>query len=180
MLAPNVVLGYQSEYSLALSDTRFTGSRFNTQTQVTGATTFTNSFTSFDERNLKNTWTASALARLGVLVTPDTQLYGLAGWSWGGFVLDDGSPQSVVLNGPTVGVGVERDFGWLRGFIQGKAIFYDTESLNIPQNQVQTFTQTVPGTTVTQTFTSTGNERRKVSADVFTFTGGVVVPLDIR
>ena len=40
------------------------------------------------------------------------------------------------------------------------------------------FTQSVPGTTVTQTFTQTGNERRKVSADVFTFNG--VVPLDIR
>jgi len=56
------------------------------------------------------------------LVKQDWLVYGLVGWSWGGFDLDVGSV--FVMNGFTYGGGVEKNFGWLRAFIQVKAIDY--------------------------------------------------------
>jgi hypothetical protein len=180
MVSDRFYVGYQSEVSHVLSDTRLTGTRSFTQTQVQGTTSFAQTGTNFTESVLTNKWTASALARLGVMVTPDTQIYALAGWSWGGFTRNSENGGAIVLDGPTVGVGIERDFGWLRGFVQGKAIFYDDKTLNVPLNQTQSFSQSVPGATVTQTFSQVGNDRRKYSADAYTLMGGVVVPLDFR
>jgi hypothetical protein len=187
MVTDRVLVGWQSEYTHALQDVRLTGSGLNTNSQTSQAvvpavgpvTTFNSSNAFFSETQLTNKWTASALGRLGVLVTPETQLYGLAGWSWGGFVHDDF--QALVLNGPTFGAGIERDFGWIRGFVQGKAILYDAKSVTSPNNTTQTFTQsTGGGNTSVSTSTSTGSDRNKFSAHAYTFTAGVVVPIDFR
>jgi hypothetical protein len=60
--------------------------------------------------NLESKWTISEMARLGYLVTPDLLVYGLFGWSWGGFEWNDGVTP-FTMNGPTWGAGVERISG---------------------------------------------------------------------
>ena len=192
MVTDRVLFGGQGEYTHALQDVRLTGqstfSSFQTSQTIVppGApTSFAQTSTFPQEDQLTNKWTASALGRLGVLVMPNTQVYALAGWSWGGFKNnisgdegDDG--RSFVLNGPTFGAGIERDFGWLRGFVQGKAIFYDSKTLTSPTNSSQSTTQSAGAVTVVQSLTNTGSERRKFSADAYTFTAGVTVPIDFR
>jgi hypothetical protein len=114
---------------------------------------------------------------LGFLVTPNILLYALGGWSWGGFTWDQGFT-AFTLNGPTWGVGVEKDFGWLRGFVQYKGIHYRDKDVNIssPNNNTTTFTQ---GTTV-QTFTNTNSDTafRRFSADYAEITAGITIPLN--
>ena len=47
----------------------------------------------------------------------DWLVYGLVGWSWGGFDLDNGS-EAFVMNGFTYGGGVEKNFGVASGFLE--------------------------------------------------------------
>jgi hypothetical protein len=67
------------------------------------------------------------MGKIGFLAMPDLLVYGLAGWSWGGFEVDQTLPYT--LSGFTYGGGIERDFGWLRGFIQVKTINYREKSI---------------------------------------------------
>jgi hypothetical protein len=67
------------------------------------------------------------MGKIGFLAMPDLLVYGLAGWSWGGFEVDQTLPYT--LSGFTYGGGIERDFGWLRGFIQVKTCNYREKSI---------------------------------------------------
>jgi len=61
--------------------------------------------------DVQSRWMASALARLGVLVDPRDLVYGIGGWSYGGFTTGAFTTglHPFNLNGPTVGVGIERE-----------------------------------------------------------------------
>ena len=112
-IASNVVAGVQVEGSI--SDLNFSG-KGNTSARYFDQNGFTGQTATGDFRpNAHARWMASALARAGVLATPETLLYGLAGWTVAGFEyrdLTDNSfyqhPDSFVTNGPTVGAGIER------------------------------------------------------------------------
>ena len=193
----NVVLwnswlfGVQPEASWNLSKTRLTGTTTNIFTNTITTTfpppagapsTSTSSNTGSDEHTLQNDWTISALARIGYLVNQDWLVYGLVGWSWGGFDLDTGSAalgsQVFVMNGFTYGGGVEKNFGWLRAFIQVKAIDYG--HANISTSDAFTSSQTNgAGTPFVNTFsqTTSGSFNRSISANTVALTGGVTIPL---
>jgi opacity protein-like surface antigen len=74
---------------------------------------FTNEYN--DPVNLELDWMVSVIGRAGWLATPTTFLYGLAGWSYGHFDVEDvphdfglGRLQDFNANGPTVGGGLEK------------------------------------------------------------------------
>jgi hypothetical protein len=118
------------------------------------------------------------MARIGFLLRPDLLLYGLGGWSWAGFKFSGDQDASFTMNGPTWGVGLEKDFGWLRGFVQYKGVHYRDKDVNVssPSNNTNTFTQ---GTN-TQTFTNTTADTatRTFSANYAEITGGIIIPLN--
>jgi opacity protein-like surface antigen len=66
--------------------------------------------------NLELDWMVSVIGRVGWLATPTTLLYGLGGWSYGHFDVEDvpsynfglGKLQDFHANGPTVGGGIEQ------------------------------------------------------------------------
>ena len=119
------------------------------------------------------------MARIGFLLRPDLLLYGLGGWSWAGVTWSgDQGNASFTLNGPTWGVGIEKDFGWLRGFVQYKGAHYRDKDVNFssPNNFSSTFTQ---GTFInTQTGTTADTATRTFSANYAEITGGVIIPLN--
>ena len=74
---------------------------------------FTNEYN--EPVNLELDWMVSVIGRAGWLATPTTFLYGLGGWSYGHFDVEDvpwdfglGSLQDFNANGPTVGDGIEQ------------------------------------------------------------------------
>jgi opacity protein-like surface antigen len=112
-IASNVVAGVQIEGSMADLNFSGNGSLFARTFDGSGFTgqTSTGGF----RPSVHARWMASALARGGVLATPETLLYGVAGWTVAGFEyhdLTDNSfyqhPDSFVANGPTVGAGLEQ------------------------------------------------------------------------
>jgi hypothetical protein len=128
VLRNNWLVGVQPEASWNLSKTRLTGSGSGSSSYTTTQTfpappgtpsTSTYSQTYTQQDTLKNDWTVSLLARGGYVLNNDWLFYGLLGWSWGGFDLDEGD-QVFVMNGFTYGGGVEKNFGWLRAFVQVK------------------------------------------------------------
>jgi len=90
--------------------------------------------------------------------------------------LDEGS-QVFVMNGFTYGGGVEKNFGWLRAFIQVKAIDYG--HVNISSSNASTTNQVQGiGTLVVNTFSATeGGTNRSISSNVVALTGGITIPL---
>ena len=125
--------GIQSEvsYNKTLIDAKGTSS------SVDNNIFFGTSIQTFDVRaDVERKWTISEMARLGYLVAPDWLVYGLVGWSWSGFDFraDFNRIQDLpyALNGITWGAGVEKDFGWLRAFIQYKGIDFGSKSVNLP------------------------------------------------
>ena len=178
----NWLVGVQPEASWNLSKTRLTGSFTSSSNSTTtfpaGGTpiSITQSTTSSDEHTLQNDWTISALARGGYVLNNDWLFYGLIGWSWGGFDLDTGN-RVFVMNGFTYGGGVEKNFGWLRAFIQVKAIDYG--HVNISSSDAFTSTSTVTSTPFFSTSSTTvgGSTNRSISANVVALTGGITIPL---
>jgi hypothetical protein len=187
----NWLLGYQSEVSFNRNNIRLEGTGSNSssstsQTTTTiGGTVFpgtpssqtnANNFATFSD--LDHKWTISEMARIGFLLRPDLLLYGLGGWSWAGFKFSGDQDASFTMNGPTWGVGLEKDFGWLRGFVQYKGVHYRDKDVNVssPSNNTNTFTQ---GTN-TQTFTNTTADTatRTFSANYAEITGGIIIPLN--
>ena len=180
------LVGIQSETSLNRNHIRLEGSGTTTrnatsQQVVQGLPPFdpetsvqTSNFAVFSD--LENKWTISEMGRLGFLVTPDILVYALGGWSWAGFTWAQDT--AFTLNGPTWGVGVEKDFGWFRGFVQYKGIHYRDKDVNFSSPSNSSFTST-QGTTV-QTFTSTSSDTafRRFSADYAEITGGITIPLN--
>ena len=181
----NWLFGVQPDASWNLSKTRLTGTSTSVSTSTSINTfllppstpsTNTSSSTGPDGHTLQNDWTISALARIGYLVNQDWLVYGLVGWSWGGFDLDNGS-EAFVMNGFTYGGGVEKNFGWLRAFIQVKAIDYS--HANISTSDAFTSSSTNVSTPFFNTFSNTtsGSTNRSISANVVALTGGVTIPL---
>jgi len=184
------LVGYQSEVSLNRNNIRLEGTGSNSssstsQTTTTiGGTVFpgtpfvstnANNFATFSE--LDHKWTISEMARIGFLLRPDLSLYGLGGWSWAGFKFSD-QDVSFTMNGPTWGVGLEKDFGWLRGFVQYKGVHYRDKDVNVstPSNSANTFTQGTFNSTQTNTIADTAT--RTFSANYAEFTGGIIIPLN--
>jgi len=134
--------------------------------------------TSVASGNLENKWTASVMLRGGYLVQPDLLVYGLVGWSWGGF---DFANRSIpfTLNGITYGAGLERDYRWLRAFVQYKGISYGGKTIDVstPFAFVTTTSQALD--TQTQTTNNGNSSARRFSADVHQVTAGVTIPLDL-
>lgn len=154
--------------------------------------------------NVSNNWTVSEMVRIGYLVAPDWQVYGLIGWSWGGFKYDGyssaatglqlvGLPAliggtfpaagrndatSFTLNGLTWGAGVEKDFGWLRAFIQYKGISYGNKSNALAGNAAGTTAISALGANIAITDNVVSQAVRSFSADVNQITAGVTIPLN--
>jgi hypothetical protein len=180
----NWLVGVQPEASWNLSKTRLTGSSSSSFNQTSLQTfpggntpqTQTQTNTGSEQDTLKNDWTVSLLARGGYVLNNDWLFYGLLGWSWGGFDLDEGN-QVFVMNGFTYGGGVEKNFGWLRAFVQVKAINYGNVNLSNSnvgtQNQVDTSGLSVRNFVTT----NSGGSRTTISADVVAVTGGITIPL---
>jgi opacity protein-like surface antigen len=184
----NWLFGIQSETSWNLSKTRLTGSSSSSFTNTSIQTfppppgtpsTDSQSNLGNDEHQLQNDWTISEMARVGYLLTNDLLIYGLAGWSWGGFDLDPGNGgRSFTMNGFTWGGGIEHNFGWLRAFVQAKVIDYGHRDITTSNASSSTETETsVPFTTVF-TNSSSGSQSQRVGANVVSVTAGVTVPLD--
>lgn len=119
------------------------------------------------------------MARLGYLVTPDLLVYGLFGWSWGGFEWNDGVTP-FTMNGPTWGAGVEKDFGWIRAFVQYKGISYLNHNVNFSSpssNQTSNF----QGGGLASTFSANGADlaSRRFSADYNQVTAGITIPIPV-
>ena len=187
--------GIQSEVSLNRNNIRLqgTGQDSGTQTNVfTGLAPFfgPNGFTQIQTssnsnnsavfNNLENKWTISKLARIGYLLAPDWLVYGLVGWSWGGFEAFQGN-QPFTLNGFTYGAGVEKDFGWLRAFVQYKGINYGSKNINESSPSSFQNTQTFQGfVSSTSSGTTTDSAVRRYSADVQQITAGITVPINFN
>ena len=182
----NWLLGYQGETSWNLNKIRLTGSSSSSFSNTFVQTfplppstpqTDVTSGVGNDEHQLQNDWTISALGRVGYLLTNDTLLYGLAGWSWGGFQLDPGSGASFTMNGFTWGGGIEQNFGWLRAFVQAKVIDYGHKDITTSEANSQTETQTSGLATTVFTSTNNGSFTQHLTANVVSVTAGITIPL---
>lgn len=196
--------GIQSEVSLNRNNIRLVGTSLNTVNGVGSIynpnnqpllTTFnisgTNTSTVYN--NLENKWTISEMARLGFLVRPDWLVYGLVGWSWGGFDYSslnqnqNGAPSSLVfttpftLSGFTYGAGVEKEFGWLRAFVQYKGINYDTKGID-SSAPFSSSNQPNPnqGINTASSQNATESAVRRFSVDVQQITAGVTIPINFN
>jgi hypothetical protein len=114
--------------------------------------------TTSNENVLHHDWTASELVKIGFLVNQQWLVYGLAGASWGGFAvsgagLDRQTP--FTLWGGTFGGGVERDFGWLRAFVQVKQTNYRGKDVQVPVSSSFSNSSINPGSGTV--FTNTGS-----------------------
>ena len=171
------LVGIQSEvsYNKTLIDATGVG----TSIQQSPNNNFSSIFTQDVRADIERNWTVSEMARIGYLVAPDWLVYGLVGWSWSGFDFRgdiDGRVLALpyTLSGLTYGAGVEKNFGWLRAFIQYKGINFDSKSANLPASS--TFTQTFNG--LTSTSVTSGSDVRRLSADVQEITAGVTIPIN--
>jgi outer membrane immunogenic protein len=193
-----LLLGIQSEVSRDLNNARLLGSTANSTTSqntAPGSTLFTTSSSGVAEANLRMNWTVSEMARIGFIFNRLTLIYGLVGWSWSGFELQDDArinnvngcvgdclqlapDPAFTLSGITYGGGLEHDFGWLRAFVQAKYIDYRSKDIVTPNSVVFTSTSTGIAGTRTTTTTVTGSDIRRISAHNFTITAGVNVPLN--
>ena len=153
--------GIQSEVSYNKTLINATGSATSTSTNPGGFNTFTQDVRADIERN----WTISEMARIGYLVAPDWLVYGLVGWSWSGFDFRGDTGNGAValpftLSGVTWGAGVEKDFGWMRAFVQYKGIDFGSKDVSLPSFSSTTF---INGGVV-QTFQTSGTDVRRLSA----------------
>jgi len=181
------LVGIQSETSLNRNHIRLEGSSantFNSTSQTVfnpGGIAFTpvtqvSSSNSAVFSDLENKWTISEMGRLGFLVTPNILVYALGGWSWAGFTW--AQDNAFTLNGPTWGVGVEKDFGWLRGFVQYKGIHYRDKDINVSSPNNFSSTTTIGTTVFTSNSTNSDSAFRRFSADYAEITAGITIPLN--
>jgi hypothetical protein len=196
VFANSWLIGAQAEVSRNLVKTHMVGTGTSTESNTSSGTNFSNPFfppqtqspfesgsttsNKFEtERTLSNDWTVSVLARIGVLATQEWLVYGLAGWSISGFDLDGSRP--FTLDGFTYGFGVERDFGWLRAFVQFKGINYHSKTFTTSSTQTVVSNDVFSDFQVTSTTAQNSSTVRRVSVnDNFFVTAGVTVPLFSR
>jgi opacity protein-like surface antigen len=165
--APGWVSGVQLEGSLGRFFARFNESGASNFTDVRSDVGLTNvsnqTFTFKDSLNI--TFMVSALARLGLLVTPRDLVYGLAGWSYAGFntTLPNVEDPSFGANGVTVGAGWERQIldTWT---LKLEYRYTQFESITVPSFSANSSTRfTQPGGVPFSLSTSTSNEAARVS-----------------
>jgi hypothetical protein len=188
------LVGIQSEVSRNLGQIHLTGSgssRSASSTLVTAPPAapvligLSNSVsTSSNENILHHDWTVSEMAKIGFLVTQQWLVYGLVGGSVGGFAVSGGGLDQqtpFTLWGGTWGGGVERDFGWLRAFVQVKQINYRAKDVVVPQNSTSSSSSVNPtaGDFSTSTTTTTGAETRRLSTNETVITAGITIPIDL-
>jgi len=187
------LVGIQSEVSGNLGQVHMRGSGSSRSTSFTTnplaspplVPSVSSSFnTSSNENVLHHDWTASELVKIGFLVNQQWLVYGLAGASWGGFAvsgagLDRQTP--FTLWGGTFGGGVERDFGWLRAFVQVKQTNYRSKDVQVPVSSTSSSSSINPAFFSTSTFTSstTGTETRRLSTDETVITAGITLPINL-
>ena len=137
-LTPRIIVGAQVEGTLSEMTFGSTTNRHNTTSTQTNTNSQTSSFSSTssgytdqssgtssstgsstniypDPTELELDWMVSIIGRAGVLATPTTYLYGLAGWSYGHFDVEQipydfglNKIQDFYASGPTVGGGIEK------------------------------------------------------------------------
>jgi opacity protein-like surface antigen len=180
-LGPKLIGGVQLEGSLAHGAVLGNGSFVQTSTDTfvqtppggpagTDVTTGTSSGTiSLD---VQSRWMASALARLGVLVDPRDLVYAIGGWSYGGFTTGAFSTgvHPFNLNGPTVGVGIEREVAptWtLRA--EYRYTHFLPKDVTVVTRSADIFT----GGTFADVSTSTFSETDRISVDMHTVRFGI-------
>jgi opacity protein-like surface antigen len=155
-LGGNVIAGVQAEATVAEVQTPLASSeaaRSSATTVITPpGTTSTSSSTlafnfidAFAER-----WAVSALARIGVLIDPHDLVYGIGGYTYGGF---DWSGRVFGLNGATVGAGWEHEIApsWTLKAEYRYTAFQDKDlprPLGLTQSQTSVSTTGAVSTTV--------------------------------
>jgi hypothetical protein len=181
------LLGIQSEVSQNFGKVQLqgggAGSRSSVTTQtfpplgVTGMDSSSN--LSSNSNILHHDWTISEMAKIGFLVSQQWLLYGLIGGSYGGFSVDQGT--SFNLSGVTWGGGVERDFGWLRAFLQVKTTNYTGKDRFRPASPGNTTSSGVPGVTDLETSNNTnfGGTTNRLSANETVVSAGITLPLSV-
>ena len=138
---------------------------------------------------LKPTWTGSALARLGFVVSPDLLIYGLGGWTYVGFDTEGEGEvaHSGGAHGATAGVGAEVRLnpGWSFQaeyrftYLPGFSVTTDTgSSSNGPtnfssSNTSEQFSSSFSTTSRSGSSNSTLN-RTRISGDLHNFRLGLV------
>lgn len=119
-------------------------------------------------------WMATAAVRLGYLVSPRDLLYGIGGWTVAGFSTtlesDNGSNRTFTANGPTIGIGWERQLPsmWTFRAEYRYTSFLDT-TLRI--HGTTTLSSSSTGNTDLQTFTVDSSS--KIINDMHIFRLGV-------
>lgn len=85
------------------------------------------------------------------------------------------------LWGGTFGGGVERDFGWLRAFVQVKQTNYRGKDVQVPVSSSFSNSSINPGsgTVFTNTGSTTGTETRRLSTDETVITAGITIPINL-
>lgn len=205
------VAGIQSEVSYNKNDITLKGTGFDQASLVIGPFSARDTRTADVSAHLENNWTISEMARIGYLIAPDWQVYGLVGWSWGGFKYDGYSTArtgldaiglagligptfapagrndnvSFTMSGFTYGAGVEKDFGWLRAFVQWKGINYGSHSESLPANAAGALNLNLQLAPAVNGFanvndTVLGSAARSFKVDVQQVTAGVTIPLNWR
>src|SRR5262249_5410822 len=101
-LGGNVIAGVQVEGTVADVDVGLN----SRQVALTTAPTFTDVTTTNFLDQFAQRWAMSALGRLGVLIDPQNLVYGIGGYTRGGFEWDN---RTFGLNGATVGAGWEHE-----------------------------------------------------------------------
>jgi opacity protein-like surface antigen len=128
-------------------------------TLVAGTNTGTTTFA------VQSRWMASALARLGWLIDPRDLIYVIGGWSLGGFTNFD---RVFELNGPTVGVGLEREVApsWT---LRAEYRYTHFQAKDVPLSQTVAQNQTSGTTTFASTEAFTETDRIAVNLHAFRF-----------
>jgi hypothetical protein len=182
------LFGIQSEVSRNVGQIFLTGSGLSrsASTTLSGApfapalTDVSNSVnTTSNTAILHHDWTVSEMAKIGFLATQQWLVYGLLGASIGGFNVNEATPFTVW--GGTWGGGVERDFGFLRAFVQVKQINYRSKDVAVPASSTSTRNSIDPtgGSFTTDTFRTIGGETRRLSTSETVVTAGITVPIDL-
>lgn len=180
-LGPKLIGGIQFEGSLAHGAVLGNGSFGQTftdtfvQTPPGGAagTDVTTGMASGNIRfDVQSRWMVSALARLGVLVDPRDLVYGIGGWSYGGFTAGafTSGLHPFNLNGPTVGVGIEREVAptWTL-----RAEYRYTHFLPRDVTAAQTTVENQTGGTITFADTDNFVETDRISVNMHTVRFGI-------
>jgi len=175
--------GLQIEGSLARFNERLTQNETETFSQSSGPplTLVDSEVQSFTQNlTLTANWMVSALGRLGYLVDSRNMIYGLGGWTFAGFSTtlesETNPDRTFTSNGPTVGLGWERQIADLWSFrAEYRYTKFLDRTLTSPENSASS---TVNGG-VLETATNSGLSATKISSDMHVVRFGLVRQLNL-